>query len=280
MTLRNIYTFGGEPAQRNLTVADFIGCRGTRKFTSTVPGTKEEAEACAAAGIDHLSIWDTMTSVIREGAPHTFISATLPMTDYVTKDEILRAAMKAAEAGADAIQTPRSLEIVEMLVKEGLSVQGHLGLVPRRSTQVGGLRIIGKTAQEALDLLEDFRRLEEAGAFAVEVECVADNALEEIRHHSNLVTHSIGAGSSGDVILLYLEDICGDVENPPRHARAFGDLRSIRTELANERLRALRAFRDAVVDGQFPGAAESVSMSEREYTSLQEALAKRKPVHV
>ena len=280
MTFKNIYTYGGEPAQRYLTVADFIGCRGTRKFTSTVPGTKEEAEACAAAEIDHLSIWDTITPIIRAGAPHTFISATLPMSEYVTKDEILRAAIKAAEAGADAIQTPRSLEIVEMLVKEGLSVQGHLGLVPRRSTQVGGLRIIGKTAQEALELLEDFRRLEEAGAFAVEVECVAENALAEIQQHSNLVTHSIGAGSAGDVILLYLEDICGDVQNPPRHARTFGNLRSIRAELANERMRSLRAFRHAVVDGLFPGAAESVSMPESEHATLQEALANRRSVHL
>jgi len=279
MALKNIYTFGGEPARRHLTVADFIQRRGSCKFTSTVPGTEEEAEACAEAGIDHLSIWDTMTPIIRAGAPHAFISATLPMTQYATKDGILRAAIKAAEAGADAIQTPRSLEVVEMLVKEGLSVQGHLGLVPRRSTQVGGLRIIGKTAHEALELLEDFRRLEEAGAFAVEVECVADNALAAIRHHSKLVTHTIGAGSAGDVILLYLEDICGDVENPPRHARAFGDLRSIRKELANERLRALQSFKDAVLDGDFPGALESVSMPENEHSALQEALAKRTSVH-
>ncbi|MDC1287535.1 3-methyl-2-oxobutanoate hydroxymethyltransferase [Gammaproteobacteria bacterium] len=279
MTLKNIYTYGGKPAQRNLTVADFIHDRGIRKFTSTVPGTQEEAEACAAAEIDHLSVWNTLTSVIRTGAPNTFINAALPMSQYVTRDEILRAAMRAAEAGADSVQTPRSLEIVEMLAKEGLSVQGHLGLIPRCSTQVGGLRIIGKTAQEALDLLQQFRQLEEAGAFAVEVECVASNALAEIRKHSNLVMHSIGAGSAGDVILLYLEDICGDVENPPRHARAFGDLRTIRKQLASKRIHALSAFQQAVVNGEFPGTAESVSMPENEYAELLETLDKLKPVH-
>ena len=221
-----------------------------------------------------------MTPIIRAGAPHAFISTTLPMTQYATRDEILRAAIKAAEAGADAIQTPRSLEVVEMLVKEGLSVQGHLGLVPRRSTQVGGLRVIGKTAHEALELLEDFRRLEEGWSLSRSRRNVLQTThLEEIRHHSRLVIHSIGAGSAGDVILLYLEDICGDVENPPRHARAFGDLRSIRKELANERLRALQSFKDAVLDGDFPGALESVSMPENEHSALQEALAKRTSVH-
>lgn len=274
MTLKNIYTYGGEPAQRLLTVADFIGLRGTRKFTSTVPNTFEEAQACAEAGIDHLSIWDELTPTVRAAAPHIFINAALPMSQYVTKDEILRAAMKAAEAGADSIQTPRSLEVVEMLAKEGLSVQGHLGLIPRRSTQVGGLRTIGKTAKEALTLLDQFRRLEDAGAFAVEVECVASDALDAIRHHSNLVTHSIGAGPSADVVLLYLEDICGDVESPPRHARAFGDLLTIRKKLASERAKALREFRAAVVEGQFPGEEESVKMSSREFGLLKEALDK------
>ena len=56
MALKNIYTFGGEPARRQLTVADFIQRRGTGKFTSTVPGTEEEAVACAEAGSDHHSI--------------------------------------------------------------------------------------------------------------------------------------------------------------------------------------------------------------------------------
>jgi 3-methyl-2-oxobutanoate hydroxymethyltransferase len=103
---------------------------------------------------------------------------------------------------------------------------------------------------------------------------VASDALDAIRHHSNLVTHSIGAGPSADVVLLYLEDICGDVESPPRHARAFGDLLTIRKKLASERAKALREFRAAVVEGQFPGEEESVKMSSREFGLLKEALDK------
>jgi 3-methyl-2-oxobutanoate hydroxymethyltransferase len=107
MTLKNIYTYGGEPAQRLLTVADFIGLRGTRKFTSTVPNTFEEAQACAEAGIDHLSIWDELTPTIRAAAPQIFINAALPMSQYVTKDEILRAAMvgRAAKVGYEPRMT-------------------------------------------------------------------------------------------------------------------------------------------------------------------------------
>lgn len=71
MKLKNIYTYGGEPAQRFLTVADFIQLRGTRKFTSTVPNTFEEAQACAEAGIDHLSICFS----------HTFSSASCNLSN-------------------------------------------------------------------------------------------------------------------------------------------------------------------------------------------------------
>ncbi len=277
--MRNIYTYGGQPARRNLTVADIIAEKGHRKFTQVSAANIEEAGACADQNIDIISIWDTDISDIRTGAPETFVVAGLSMTAYHTANEILRAAIQTAEKGADAVYTPRSLDMVETLTREGLCVQGHLGLVPRLSTKVGGLRAIGKTAKEALTLFQAFRRLEDAGAYAVEVECVASDALIEISKHSGLVTHSIGSGSGGDVIFSFMEDICGDVENPPRHARAFGDLRSIRTQLADARQRALCEYRTAVSAGNFPSPAESISMMPDELEQLKEALDKHQPIH-
>ena len=187
----------------------------------------------------------------------------------------MRAAVRAAEIGADAVYTPRSLRMVEMLAKEGLAVQGHLGLVPRLSTQRGGLRIVGKTANEAVELAEDFRRLENAGAYAAEVECVAAEALAAINPLTKLVTHSIGAGSAGDVIFMFLVDICGESERPPGHAKAFADLNSIRAHLAVERRRALSEYRHAVMTGAYPDAATSVSMQPDEHQKLLEALDAR-----
>lgn len=60
----------------------------------------------------------------------------------------MRAAMEYMEAGADAIYTPRRHALVKMLADEGIPVMGHLGLVPRKCTWVGGLRAIGTTAAE------------------------------------------------------------------------------------------------------------------------------------
>ena len=272
MKRKRIYTYGGRPARRNLTVADLIALKGNTRLCQTCPATEEEAAACSEVGIDVLNTSDADLPAVRAGAPETFTIADLPMTAHHTPDDILRAAVRAAEAGADAIYTPRSLRMVEMLASEGLAVQGHLGLVPRLSTQHGGLRIVGKTADEAIELAEEFRRLEDAGAYAAEVECVAAEALAAIAPRTKLVTHSIGAGSAGDVIFMFLVDICGESERPPGHARAFADLPSIRQRLADERRRALGEYRSAVMNGSYPDAGTSVPMLPNEHDKLLEAL--------
>ena len=279
MRRTRIYTYGGKPARRNLTVAEIVALKGETRLCQTCPATQEEAAACETVGIDVLNTSDADLPAVRAGAPETFTIADLPMTAHRTSDDILRAAVTAAEAGADAVYTPRSLTMVEMLVREGLAVQGHLGLVPRLSTRRGGLRIVGKTAAEALELAEDFRRLEEAGAYAAEVECVASEALAAIGPRSRLVTHSIGAGSAADVIFMFLVDICGESERPPGHARAFVDLSSIRRRLADERRRGLRKFRTAVMNGHYPDAETSVSMPPNEHEKLLEALDARPAPH-
>ena len=102
---------------------------------------------------------------VREGSKHLFLTASLILNEYVTKEDIMRGAFKALEEGADAVMTPRSMEVVEMLTKEDVPVMGHLGLVPRKSTSLGGMRAIGKTSDEAFDLFEQFKRLERCRSF-------------------------------------------------------------------------------------------------------------------
>ena len=259
--MKNIYTYGGRAAQRNLTVACIQANKAAGlKMTQVSAQTKDEARVLEKLGIDMITIAESDLDVIRLGAPTTFVTGSQTMVQYVTEDEALASAISMAERGADAVFTPRGLKTVERLSAEGICVQGHLGLVPRRSTQMGGLRTIGKTADEAMLLMESFRRLEEAGAYAAEVECVAVEALEEINKRTSLVTHSIGAGSGGDIIFSFLEDICGDVENPPRHAKAWGDVLSLRKQIAIEQDKAVAGFRDDVKSGAFPDHAHTVSM--------------------
>jgi 3-methyl-2-oxobutanoate hydroxymethyltransferase len=278
--VKQIYTFGGQRSQRNLTLADIRAAKvAGRKLSQANSLEVAEAVAVAASGVDMMSVTSLRYDEARAVTPHLYTIATIGAPQFVTEDDMLREAFRVAIAGADAIYTIRSLKIVEMLAREGLSVQGHVGLVPRKSIQTGGLRAMGKTTEEALSILQDIRRLEEAGAVAVEVECVAAEAMSEISRRTPLITHTIGSGSGGDVIFLFTADITGDNPSPARHARAFGDVLSLRQAMAAERQRALSAYAEAVRTGAFPDAKVNVAMASGEHDRLREALDRLRPVH-
>ena len=114
------------------------------------------------------------------------------------------------------------------------------------ATKYGGIRTVGKTAEEALSILKDMKRLEDAGAFGVEVECVAEDALIEIKKHTSLVINSLGSGSGGDVMFLFFEDICGETSEikMPRHAKSWGNSQEIKDKLNKERSKAIKGFKD------------------------------------
>ncbi len=278
--MKRIYTYGGSLEKRNLTVADIIESKKSgKKLTQVTAQNAEEAEIISDQNVDMIITGSDWFADVRSGARNTFITAALFAGRYITNEEILEGAIKAAMEGADSVLTPRGLGVVEMLANEGLAVQGHVGMVPSSSTQLGGLRTVGKTAEEAMKILDDMRRLEDAGAFGAEVECVADDALEEIKKHTSLVINSLGSGSSGDVIFLFFEDICGETGNPPgkmpRHAKSWGDGAAIRQQLDKERRKAIKGFNNDVKEGSFPDKEHVVSMLPGEKDQLIEALNDR-----
>ncbi|MEM8916152.1 MAG: 3-methyl-2-oxobutanoate hydroxymethyltransferase, partial [Pseudomonadota bacterium] len=176
--------------------------------------------------------------------------------------------------GADAVLTARSLDVVSMLAKEEIPVMGHLGLVPRKSTWVGGLRAVGKTADEAFALFQRFKRLEEAGAVLVEAEVIPGPVMAEISARTSLITVSLGSGQGADVMYLFMQDICGENETAPRHARAYGNLHRLREQIKEERISALTAFRKDAMGGQFPGDAETPAIAPDEAAKFVDLLAK------
>lgn len=280
--MRAIYTFGGQPARRNLTLLDLKDAKAEGRKLTQANATRdiaEEAAAVAASGIDFLSVTSLRYDEARVAAPDQYIIATIGAPHLVTPDEVLREAFRVATAGADCIYTIRSLNIIEMLAREGLSVQGHAGLVPRKSVATGGLRAMGRTAEETLAILNDVRRLEDAGAVSVELECVAEQAAAAISARTRLITHGIGSGRGTDVVFLFTSDICGDSLTPPRHARSFGSLPPLRDALDAERRNALAAFADAVRAGKFPDHRTSITMPLHEQDILAEALDRLRPLH-
>jgi 3-methyl-2-oxobutanoate hydroxymethyltransferase len=275
--MKRIYTFGGALEERNLTVADIIQNKADGiKMTQVTARDAEEAKIISDQDVDMIITGSDWLADVRQGAPNTFITAALFAGRYITNDEILKGAIMAAMEGADSVLTPRGLGVVEMLANEGLAVQGHVGMVPSSSSKLGGLRTVGKTADEAIKILNDMRRLEDAGAYGAEVECVAEDALKEISKHTSLVLNSLGSGSGGDVIFLFFEDICGETGDPPgktpRHAMSWGDGAKIREQLDRERRKAINGFHEAVKEGSFPDTDHTISMLPGEKDLLLEAL--------
>ena len=273
--MKRIYTFGHEQVERNITVGDMLKNKHKNiKMTQVTAGNAEEAEIIANQDIDMIITGSDWYEDVRRGAPNTFITAALFAGRFITNEEILRGAFEVMMKGADSVLTPRSFDVVEMLAKEGMQVQGHVGMVPSMATKYGGIRTVGKTADEALNVLKDMKRLENAGAFGAEVECVAEDALIELKKHTSLVLNSLGSGTGGDVMFLFFEDICGETNGikMPRHAKSWGNGKSIKEELNKERAKAIRGFKTEVENMTYPDSDHVVEMLPGEKDILLEKL--------
>ena len=135
----------------------------------------------------------------------------------------------------------------------GIPIQGHAGLVPRKSTWTGGLRAVGKTLDEALWVYNEIKALEEAGAYAVEVEVIPEQLLIEISQRTSLLTSSIGGGKGGDLQFLFAEDILGNNSPPyPRHSKQYRNIFKMKQEMQAERVAGFKEFIEDVQTGSFP----------------------------
>ena len=272
--MKRVYDWDAKFSLRNYTAADLQALKGIRKLTQTTANSEEEAAAAADAGIDLVMGNAVNAEAVRRGAPNHYYTAAIPMPDHPTEKDVLEAAFLAMKHGADSVYTARGPHIVEMLAHEQIPVMCHLGLVPRRSTWNGGLRAIGKTADEAMALWQSFRDMENAGAFSVEAEVICDRVMTEISKRTTLITSSLGSGSGADIIYLFQNDICGEQPESPRHARAFGDLYTLQEQIRAQRREALAAFHQAANSGDYPANAETAGIADDEFEKFSAMLAK------
>ena len=257
--LKRVMTLGGHYGMRNYTVKDLRDVKGKRVLTETLPFTPEEAAAAEEAGIDTMKVrFDprqptALAAEIRRAAPHTFMSFSVPLTAAATEAEAVRIGYQAMDLGADGIMCQWSPRLIAAATEAGIPVEGHAGLVPRRSTWTGGLRAVGKTLDEALWVHDQVKRLESAGAYAVEIEVIPEALLAEISTRTTLLTSSIGAGSGGDIQFLFAEDILGNNPPPyPRHSKQYRRLYEMKAAMQRERVAAFQEYIADVRTGAFP----------------------------
>jgi 3-methyl-2-oxobutanoate hydroxymethyltransferase len=258
--LKRVMTLGGHYGTRNYTVKDLRDQKGKRVLAETLPFSPEEAAAAEEAGIDTMKVrFDPKSpqsaAEIRRAAPNTFMAFSVPLIAAASPTEAVRLGYDAMAIGADAIMCQWSPRFIEAAAEAGIPVQGHAGLVPRRSTWTGGLRAVGKTLDEAMQVYRDIKALENAGAYAVEVEVIPEELLREISKRTNLLTSSIGGGNGGDIQFLFADDILGNNPPPyPRHSKQYRNFYKMKQEMQRERVTGFKEFVDEVRSGAFPDA--------------------------
>lgn len=243
--------------------------KGKRQLTELNVQSVEQAAAAEAAGIDILvSGWRPDFAARRAAAPNTHFCFGLIYGHHVNADEAKRAAFEALEDGADSIYCAMGFDVVEGMAREGIPVVGHAGLVPQKH-RLTGMRAFGRTPEEARALMQTIRRYENAGAFAVELEVVAEPVATAISRATGLTIISMGSGAGCDVQYLFGVDVLGETKGRiPRHARVYDDLASEYARLQGRRVKAFSAFAAEVASGQFPGPSELVTLKPGERAAL------------
>jgi 3-methyl-2-oxobutanoate hydroxymethyltransferase len=271
--MHRILDYNGQDVTRTVTVASILASKNNATtLTQVTAGTAEEAAAADAAGIEMVVCMSDFVPAVREGSARVFVTAAIDFSGAVSDDDLLGTAYQALTSGADAVITARRLAAVRRIADEDIPVMGHLGFVPKKSTLYGGVRAVGKTADEAMRLWDQFRRLEDAGAFAVECELIPERVLREINQRTGLATISLGSGRHADVMFLFTSDICGESPRVPRHARAYADLAALHAQVQAARVDALAAYRADVLAGQYPADAEVAGIDDAEYAAFAERI--------
>lgn len=200
------------------------------------------------------------TKAVKRGAERALIIADMPYGSYhVNEDETVRNAlilMKDGEAEAIKLEGgSHRVKLVKRLVDEEIPVVAHIGLTPQSVHKLGGYRVQGKTSKAAQKLIDDAKKLEDAGAFAIVLELVSREIAEIITEKLTISTIGIGAGSNCDIQVLVLHDLVGlSFGRLPRFVRQYANLREVMTE-------AITSWMDDVKSGNYPNDDESYGLS-------------------
>lgn len=226
-------------------------------YENTVPVTMDEV-------IHHAK------AVVR-GCKTPLIVGDMPFGSYNSSKEeaIYNATRLMKEAGVDTIKVEGGRSVVETVravVQAGIPVMGHIGVTPQTVSQLGGYKARGKQASEAKALIDDALSLEEAGAFAIELECIPVPVSKLITEKLKIPTVGFGAGPYCDGQGLVLYDLLGLYDRPiPKLAKCYVNLSGIITD-------AIKNYMKEIGEGKFPDSEHSFIMSDEELKMLHDEL--------
>ena len=222
-------------------------------YETTVPITMEEM-------LHH-------TKAVTRATRYAFVVGDMPFMSNNTseRDAIINAGRFMQEGGTDSVKVEggvNAAHIVKAIVGAGIPVMGHVGLTPQHISLLGGYKAQGRDAQTALRVIEDALAIEEAGAFAIILECVPDQISKIVTEHLRVPTISYGAGPYCDGQGLVAHDILGMFDRfTPRFVKKYANL-------GGEILRAFESYVGDVASGEFPMDEHSFHINEEELAKV------------
>jgi 3-methyl-2-oxobutanoate hydroxymethyltransferase len=201
------------------------------------------------------------TKAVTRAAKNTMVVADMPFLSFhISVEESLRNAGRLMqEAGAHAVKIEGGRErvaVVRALTESGIPVMGHIGLTPQTVHQLGGFRVQGKDVESARRLIDDAKALEEAGAFAVVLECVPAPLAKKVTQEVGIPTIGIGAGPDCDGQVLVNHDMIGLFGgHVAKFVRQYAQVGEIMKE-------AFKAYKEDVEKGTFPAEEHCYTIKE------------------
>ncbi len=191
-------------------------------------------------------------AAVSRGAKNTLVVIDMPFMSYQASvcDAVRNAGRLMKEGRANAVKLEGGLEVVPQvraIVQAGIPVMGHIGLTPQSINAFGGYKVQGKDEANARRLLAEAKALEEAGAFAVVMECVPSALAEKITKEIRIPTIGIGAGAGCDGQILVYQDLLGMFSDfTPKFVKRYANIGEAMKE-------AFRSYMEEVQSGAFPG---------------------------
>jgi len=196
------------------------------------------------------------TKAVAKGVERAMLVTDMPFMSYqLSIDEGFRNAgriMKETSAGAVKVEGGlRVAETIKKITDAGIPVMGHIGLTPQSIHQFGSYRERGRNKNEAEEILNDAKAIEEAGAFSIVIEKIPAALAKQVTESVKIPTIGIGAGAHCDGQILVTPDMLGfNVDFHPRFVRRYANL-------ADELSKAVKSYIEDIKADKFPSDEES-----------------------
>ena len=271
-------------------VFDLLDRKGSLPVSMLTAYDYHTARTIDEAGIDMILVGDSLGNVmlgyentlavtvddmihhgkaVCRGAQQAFVVIDMPFMSYQTsvEDAVRNAGRIMKETNCQAVKLEGGVEYadrIKAIVQAGIPVVAHIGLTPQSVNAMGGYRVQGKSLEQAQKLLEDAKAVEEAGAFAITLECVPAALAKLVTTQTKALTIGIGAGNGCDGQVLVYQDMLGYSDGfTPKFVKKYADLHSIMLE-------AFKQYKQECEERTFPATSQSYAISDEVMEQLFE----------